>query len=209
MKQIPLSKGKFAIVDDGDYEWLMQWKWCYNSQYARRDVRRTAVWMHRLILGDALTDELICDHINRDKLDNRRSNLRAVTHSQNMKNRTCFKTKRFLGVFKNGINFMSMIGIPERDIYLGTFKSEEDAALAYNRAAKIHHGEFANLNNVVDDGRELISGHAIGRSGFRGVTKDRNTWRAEATVSGKKKYLGNFATPEEASNAYQQFKKSQ
>lgn len=89
MATIPLSKGKVALVDDEDYEWLMQWKWCLVGTYAGRFVgpgkNRKYISMARLIMNTP--DHLDVDHINWDRLDNRRANLRNVTRSENIKNR--------------------------------------------------------------------------------------------------------------------------
>jgi hypothetical protein len=86
MKRIPLTQGKFALVDDADFEWLNQWKWRVNHGYARRALyengkRAGDISMHRLINNTPAG--LDTDHINRDKLDNRRDNLRSATRSQN------------------------------------------------------------------------------------------------------------------------------
>ena len=83
--KIKLTKNKFALVDDQDFEWLNQWKWCVsNNNYAVRIQNKKAILMHRLIMNTPT--EFDTDHINNDKLDNRRSNLRIVTRSQNMMN---------------------------------------------------------------------------------------------------------------------------
>ena len=88
MAIISLTQGKVVIVDDEDFEWLNQWKWLYNGGYAIRSVgpykNRKHIRMHRLIMDTP--DHLEVDHINWDKLDNRRSNLRNVTRSENQRN---------------------------------------------------------------------------------------------------------------------------
>ena len=90
MKQIPLSNGGFALVDDDDYPFLSQWKWKRHPQgYASRTSWKPHKWitilMHRLINKTGKGFET--DHINGDKLDNRKANLRNVTHSQNERNK--------------------------------------------------------------------------------------------------------------------------
>lgn len=83
MKTIPLTRGKVALVDDADFEWLGEYKWNYaNTGYAATDGRH----MHRLIMKPATKMEV--DHINQDKLDNRRANLRVVSSGHNKINRS-------------------------------------------------------------------------------------------------------------------------
>ena len=126
-KIIPLTQGKEAIVDDEDFEYLNQWKWFYTS------------------------DGYEIDHKNRNRLDNRRENLRICTHSQNMANRRRSKnnTSGYKGVSWDTVHkgWHSQIG--GRKINgktLGLFDIPEDAARAYDEAAKKLYGEFAILN---------------------------------------------------------------
>ncbi|MMZ67947.1 hypothetical protein D1872_305870 [compost metagenome] len=90
MREIPLTQGKVAIIDDEDFEKVSAYKWCYSSTigYAvsRKVVngKRQPVLMHRLIL-DA-PPGLVTDHINHDKLDNRKANLRLCTRHENNRN---------------------------------------------------------------------------------------------------------------------------
>src|SRR6266513_4663456 len=88
MKKIKLTKGKYALVDDVDFEWLNQWKWhITTNRYASRTLwpSKKDVYMHRIILNAQKGQEV--DHINRDPLDNRRSNISLCTHAQNMANK--------------------------------------------------------------------------------------------------------------------------
>ena len=89
-KRIPLTQGKFAIVDDDDYEWLKQWKWCLSkSGYAVRGTnckpKQKIVFMHRQIMNVLLGMQV--DHKNHTRLDNRKSNLRLCTGNDNRINR--------------------------------------------------------------------------------------------------------------------------
>ena len=95
-RRIPLSKGKFAIVDVADFEWLNHWKWSSipthnGASYVRRGTNAKGVYrchlMHREILGLSRGDGIEVDHINRNPLDNRRCNLRIVTRKENCANR--------------------------------------------------------------------------------------------------------------------------
>lgn len=160
MKQIPLSQGKFALVDDEDYEFLMQWKWCahkeYNTYYAIRGRRAlektgaTKIKMHRQILG--ITDpKILVDHIDHNGLNNQRSNIRQCTHHQNLMNSGRVSgVSKFRGVWWDKARSKWEAGLRMKYIkkYLGRFDSETDAAIAYNKAAKEHFGEFAFLNEV-------------------------------------------------------------
>ena len=92
MRKISVSRDYYTIIDDEDYSWLSQWKWYLSgSGYAVRHVSCEkgyhSVYMHRLILNLTSPNVLQTDHINGDRLDNRRCNLRAVTRSQNAQNR--------------------------------------------------------------------------------------------------------------------------
>ena len=156
MKQIPLTQGKFALVDDADYEYLSQWKWRYISGYAVRwdDSRpgreRGLISMHREVMH--APDGMQVDHINGNGLDNRRENLRICTHAQNMQNtgKHASNTSGFKGVFLDKTckskTWRAQIRIPGHRISLGSFTDPESAARAYDAKARELHGEFANTN---------------------------------------------------------------
>lgn len=147
----------FAILyDECDYYLIVGHNWTVNNKgYAVTFVGRNAVLMHRLILGAKERNQIV-DHANRNRLDNRRINLRFCTHSQNMANRKSRGSSKYLGVSvfaktkidsTKGVNrIVSRIRINGINTGLGSFKTEIEAARAYDAAAKIHHGEFANLN---------------------------------------------------------------
>jgi len=154
-RRIYLSEGKWTIVDAGDYYWLNSYKWIVygnrNNFYAVRNSivapnETRPVYMHRLIMNPP--PGLLVDHRNCDSLDNRRSNLRHATPSQNMQNRRKKKntTSKYRGVwFYNG-KYESQISYRGKKMWVGIFDSEIDAAHAYDEAAKKYHGEFARLN---------------------------------------------------------------
>lgn len=162
-KTIPLTRGKSAVVDDETFEYLNQYKWYYHQRVktnkpgyaARRETtskgKSRIVFMQYYILPKK--DDLSIDHINGDSLDNRRSNLRYCTKEQNSFNvsRRRNGQSKYKGVtfFHNHIDkWRANIYLNGRQTFLGTFDNEEDAARAYNRAAKKAHGNFARLNDV-------------------------------------------------------------
>lgn len=149
---IPLTRGGFAIVDQEDYEILSQYRWQMNdSGYAVRDqcvpVRKKSIRMHRQILNTP--DGMETDHINMNRLDNRRGNLRTVSKKQNGYNRVKRKgaSNKYKGVYfhKQNGKFTSRIKADGKDHYLGCFETAEDARTAYIEAAKNLHGQFANF----------------------------------------------------------------
>lgn len=167
MKLIPLTQGKFAQVDDEDYERINKYKWCAHKQpdtyYAVRTCiikgKQVTLQMHReILLLDTLKEsdlKLVCDHKSRNGLNNQKSNLRICTKSQNLCNSKSRKnsTSKYLGVYKSINNkkyiyWVAGIQVNKTKIYLGCFKNEIDAAKAYNDAAVKYHGEFANINII-------------------------------------------------------------
>jgi hypothetical protein len=150
-KAIPLSKGYSAIVDDDDYEPLMRHKWYANvasgTVYAmRKDGSRKCHYMHRDLM-DAPRGYVV-DHIDRNGLNNTKANLRVATHSQNFCNRKPKEgaASKFLGVSKNRNKWVARIRIGGVQRTLGRYENEQEAALAYDRAAREFHGEFARPN---------------------------------------------------------------
>lgn len=155
MKEIVLSQGLTARVDDDDYEYLNQWKWTavksYNTYYATRkrwiDGKQKHYFMHSVIMNPPFGMEV--DHKDHNGLNNQKSNLRNGTHQQNQMNRRPVKTSssKYLGVnVEEGKYIIAYVQVNKRKVRLGTFKTEEDAARAYDEAAKKHYGEFANVN---------------------------------------------------------------
>lgn len=165
MKEIQLAEGKVALVDDEDFEYLNQWRWsvckrpntCYAFRYITVNKKIARIWMHRLILG-LIDSKILGDHIDHNGLNNQRSNIRESTHSENSMNRMSYKgsTSKYLGVYLHTCKqrgrvykkWRAEIGANKKKIFIGNYKTEEDAARAYNEAAKKYHGEFANLNIV-------------------------------------------------------------
>lgn len=152
--EIPLSQGKVALIDDEDFELVSQYKWCYSIGYAITNVcingRHTTMRMHRLITGAPKGMDV--DHKNHDKLDNRKTNLRVCTRSENMQNLKFHSnvSSKYKGVCwdKRSDKWCAKIVINYHTINLGRFNSEEEAARAYNLAAAKYFGDFAYLNEV-------------------------------------------------------------
>lgn len=135
MKSIMLSNGGLALVDDQDFELLNRWRW-HRSQngYAMRSSYRGKVVMHRLIMSPAPSG-LEVDHINRDKLDNRRSNLRWVTHSVNQRNNPAQanNTSGYRGVCwdRTRGKWRAATKHDGRHVLIGRYDTAEEASTAY------------------------------------------------------------------------------
>ena len=163
MRTIPLTQGKVALADDQDYVWLSQWKWHAlkrvlkkrDAWYAVRCVRTPggrviAVYMHVEIAARmGIGQRHKVDHWDGDSLNNQRKNLRAATHAQNCQNRQKQPhSSKYKGVsWENKAGrWRAQIQVDGRCIFLGYFVREEDAARAYDRAARQYFGDFALLN---------------------------------------------------------------
>jgi hypothetical protein len=154
MKRIRLTKGYETIVDDEDYDFLNRHSWYFAHGYAVRTIydngKPYQLRMHRLLID--VPDGLDTDHINRNRLDNRKSNLRSATRSQNVANTFVEKQNRsgYKGVSwkKSNHKWCTQIRAKNKVIHIGLFIDIRDAARAYNEAAKQHFGEFAVLNRL-------------------------------------------------------------
>jgi len=155
MKNIKLTQGKYALVSDEDYECLNQFHWSVDGNgYPQKAIKTKKGWrpirMHRYLLK--LKKKEHCDHINHNKLDNQRVNLRKCTQKENNRNLPMMitNTSGFRGVwwdkFKN--KWHSNISVNNKTIHLGRFKNIKDAAKIYNQAALKYFGDFAILNNI-------------------------------------------------------------
>jgi hypothetical protein len=161
MKEIPLTRGLFALVDDEYYNFLMQWKWYAtpgkNTFYAvrnrSRDRRKDSkgskiVHMHRVIMKTR--DDEQVDHIDHNGLNNQRCNLRNCTAQQNTINSRPYSESGYRGVYyqkrHNKVYIRASIVINGRAPHLGIFKTEVDAAMARDRIALLYLGDYAYLN---------------------------------------------------------------
>lgn len=156
MKFIELTKGKTTTVDDEDYNYLNSFNWHYSTGYAmrqppRKKGKRTPILMHREITNCPKEKEV--DHINGDKLDNRKKNLRICTRSNNGKNQSIQnrqKSSIYKGVslIKSTLKWRASIKINGKQFNLGHFHTEKDAAIAYNNAAIKYFKEYSKLNVI-------------------------------------------------------------
>ena len=167
MKQIPLSLGLFAIVDDEDYERVSIFKWSAkkskNTYYAIRKEKnldtghRKTVLLHRYIMG-VNESSIHVDHIDGNGLMNVRCNLRLCSSQQNSMNRKPYSSTEsgYKGVRKaSNRSWMAMVIKSKVRYYLGVFSTPEQAAHAYDQKAKELFGEFARLNFPENDGQNL------------------------------------------------------
>lgn len=155
-KEIKLTQGKVALVDDNMFEYLSQWKWyllkSHTNYYAIRTSKpeNKLIQLHRVVIK-AKQGEFV-DHINGDKLDNRKVNLRICTKAQNAQNR---KTSKLNKSGYNGVSWcirnkkwVAQIQCENKKNHIGYYIDPIDAAKAFNEAAKKYHGEFAKLNVI-------------------------------------------------------------
>jgi hypothetical protein len=150
--EIELTKGAWAKVDLTDLASVIHHCWQHHAGYATANVDGRTLLMHRVILGLPPGKVPEVDHINHDHLDNRRSNLRVGTRNQNGWNRrkqSRPSSSRFKGVdWFHGRIWRARIRLDSKDIHIGLYETEEEAARAYNAAATKLFGEFAYLNEV-------------------------------------------------------------
>lgn len=154
MKRIPLTKGKFALVDDEDFDSLSELNWyCSYYNYAVRMTprpHRSVLHMSRFILNCPPGKEV--DHIDGDTLNNQKSNLRICNRKQNCQNKKTPKhnTSGFKGVSKDNKRkaYRVTINIDGKQLFLGYFKNKREAAKVYNYAAKKLFQKFAKVNKL-------------------------------------------------------------
>lgn len=153
-RYIPLTKGKFAIVDAEDYPQLSRYKWhCRRSRgicyaYRREAGTGRSLGMHRQILG--APEGVLVDHIDGDGLNNRKRNLRLCSAMENSRNRrprlNCRSRYKGISLHKRRNKWEVNIAKARKNTYLGGFDDQIEAAVAYDRKAEVLFGEFAYLN---------------------------------------------------------------
>lgn len=151
---LPLTKGKWTLVDEDVFQTLQGRRlWIGTSGYAMmtKPHSRSLQRVHRFIVG--LGDDLstLVDHINGDKLDNRRANLRFASAKENLRNRRPTGQRQYKGVTFQAGKWVAQIVADRQHLYLGRHATIIEAARAYNEAAKRLFGEFAWLNPIPDE----------------------------------------------------------
>lgn len=151
MKYLKLCEGGRTIVDDEDYVWLKKFNWRLSpSGYARLNIRYS-IYLHRFIFGCNIKYcGMVVDHVNGNKLDNRKSNLRFGSHQKNMFNRKANQGRKYKGVYYviKQRKWRACIAKNGKQRHLGSFTTELKAAREYNRAAIKLFGNYAHLNKV-------------------------------------------------------------
>lgn len=156
MREIVLTQGKVALVDDEDFYLANQFKWFAHydgtNWYAKRYLgKRGGKDSYELLHQFLAPENRLTDHVDGNGLNNQRLNLRLATHAQNLANQKKQRrktTSRFKGVYwkKQSEQWVTQIGFGGARIHLGYYENETDAAHVYDYAARIYFGEFARLN---------------------------------------------------------------
>jgi hypothetical protein len=152
-KQIELTQGQVALVDDEDFEYVNQFKWCFsNKGYAVRSMgkwpHQKSIRMHRVITN--CPDNREVDHVNKNKLDNRKTNLRICNRSENNSNKLKYRNNKsgYKGVdFYAPLNkYRAQIKKDGKKIHIGYYDSPLEAASAYDKKSRELFGDFASTN---------------------------------------------------------------
>ena len=150
-KKILITRGQIVTVDEQDYQELSQYRWYLIDGFAARtikkDNKRTTIYMHRVIMDAPIGISVY--HINHNKLDNQRENLRLVKGSARMHRRPSVKhSSKYRGVYwcKDKRKWIAEIKVYKKQIRLGRFEVEKDAAVAYDEAARKYYGSLARTN---------------------------------------------------------------
>lgn len=208
-----------VLADDIDFNLFGSYKWIVHQGYLSRSTSylknglkiNQRIYFHKLVFSFIDSEYTgIVDHINRNRLDCRRVNLRKISslgNSQNSTRRKDCKSK-YKGVIKKSEGFVSKIKVNGKSIQLGTFETDFEAAIAYNRAALKYHLSFASINDIEDDGFLLLDVRDKRRSienRFYGVYPSGGKFRTRVTVKGEKIDLGTYESSIEAAKTYDKY----
>jgi hypothetical protein len=190
IKRIPLGDNQYALVNAADYEWLSRWAWRLDGGYAVRWEKDKRIYMHREIMQPP--QEMVVDHIDRNRLDNCQANLRVCTRNENTYNRRkrsgSYSQFKGVGYRKNRGKWFAEIRFEDQPIWLGFFTDEVEAARAYDRKAVELFGEFARLNFPEEwpaEGRQQV---------YAAAQPLREALRTKAEKGKSKKAKGKNAT---------------
>ena len=207
-KEIPLTQGMVALVDDEEYDRLVTYTWWASKKatgrwYAMAKIDNKMVYMHRLIVNTLPGFDT--DHINGNRLDNRRANLRTCSRSQNNANRhlEVAHTSEFRGVSwcESIKRWVAQTKHNGKHISIGVFESETEAARAYDFKALELFGPFAHFNFPGEVSDPKAREHT---SRFRGVSRcsQKKCWRTQIRINGKNTCVGYFDSEVDAALAY-------
>ena len=202
----------YALVDDRDFTWLNQHKWSLSDKgYPQSRINGKDVKMH-LMVADRYFGKrekgMILDHINQNKKDSRLCNLRVCTYQENSRNRDRHaedETSKYHGVNYRKESGTWRVRIMDSGIQynIGTFRTEIEAAIAYNHAAKEMFGEFASLNDIPDKYNDIQPKPIVPKSPYIGVTEiPCGHFSARIKKNGRKYYLGTFDSAVVAAHKY-------
>ncbi len=207
------NSDRLAKVSPEDLTLVSGYRWCVNNAgYVTATIDGQSVFLHRFLLQPSHMMQV--DHINRDKLDNRRANLRIATRSQNNANSTghADRFSKYKGVFRHRDRWCTQITVDGRELWIGSYATEEDAARAYDSAAMFYYKEFAVTNFDVTEAlsvdelrhRNWLVNKMNTSSQFRGVYFDRNLnkWCVSIKLDKVSKYIGAYISEVDAAKAY-------
>jgi hypothetical protein len=148
VKQISIAGGVCAYVDAADFDWINRRNWCLYNGYAARREKGKTIYLHRAIMQPP--QGMVVDHVNHNRLDDTRANLKVCTQRENLRNSEKRRgtASRFRGLYfeKRTGKWCARIKFEGGYIYIGSFADEIEAARAHDRAAVAYFGEFARLN---------------------------------------------------------------
>lgn len=148
--ELELDNGFKTIIDVEDYDLIKPYKWFVHksrdigSLYVKTRINSKDVRLHRFIMG-VFDSQVEVDHGNHDTFDNRKSNLRICTRQQNQFNRSKQGNNKYKGIYSRSHKWVSQINF-NGNIYLGTYETDREAALAYDYASRLLHKDFGCRN---------------------------------------------------------------
>jgi hypothetical protein len=150
---IPLTRSRHTLIDAEDFDRIAVYLWhTSGTGYAKTDIRNAITNTHFLMHREVMRcpDDRVIDHIDGNKLDNRKGNLRICTGAENARSRrkSWKSSSQYKGVKKHQDRWRAYISVNNVDKHIGLYRDEAEAAHAYNRAAMEHYGEFAVINKI-------------------------------------------------------------